>query len=173
MRVGLLPGLAAKAEPETTAVTLRQTRAVATSFFIESFRKWAANRIHPDPGGVEGLPATQRITYVPCHNVSSQLAYQNKKLTVNSSSQSRVSAVACGHESSFCKRVRPPLVDRADSEEVLARYRKAMFRVRSSNEPLVILDALNQLQTSCIRSSAPPSKKLVRKALLGRRSLRP
>jgi hypothetical protein len=31
-------------------------------------------------------------------------------------------------------------------EEVLARYRKAMFRVRSSNEPLVILDALSEMQ---------------------------
>ena len=31
-------------------------------------------------------------------------------------------------------------------EEVLARYRKAMFRVRSSNEPLVILDALADMQ---------------------------
>ena len=31
-------------------------------------------------------------------------------------------------------------------EEVLARYRKAMFRVRSSNEPLVILDALTEMQ---------------------------
>jgi hypothetical protein len=29
---------------------------------------------------------------------------------------------------------------------VLARYRKAMFRVRSSNEPLVILDALAEMQ---------------------------
>jgi len=31
-------------------------------------------------------------------------------------------------------------------EEVLARYRKSMFRVRSSNEPLVILDALTEMQ---------------------------
>jgi hypothetical protein len=31
-------------------------------------------------------------------------------------------------------------------EEVLARYRKAMFRVRSSDEPLVILDALTEMQ---------------------------
>jgi hypothetical protein len=31
-------------------------------------------------------------------------------------------------------------------EEVLGRYRKAMFRVRSSNEPLVILDALADMQ---------------------------
>ena len=31
-------------------------------------------------------------------------------------------------------------------EEVLARYRKAMFRVRSSNEPLVILDSLTEMQ---------------------------
>ncbi len=31
-------------------------------------------------------------------------------------------------------------------EETLARYRKAMFRVRSSNEPLVILDSLTEMQ---------------------------
>jgi hypothetical protein len=31
-------------------------------------------------------------------------------------------------------------------EEVLARYRRAMFLVRSSNEPLVILDALTEMQ---------------------------
>jgi Homeodomain-like domain len=31
-------------------------------------------------------------------------------------------------------------------EEVLGRYRRAMFRVRSSNEPLVILDALREMQ---------------------------
>ena len=31
-------------------------------------------------------------------------------------------------------------------EEVLARYRRAMFRVRSSNEPLLILDALTEMQ---------------------------
>src|SRR5215211_3511120 len=31
-------------------------------------------------------------------------------------------------------------------EEILARYRKAMFRVRSSNEPLVTLDALADMQ---------------------------
>ena len=39
----------------------------------------------------------------------------------------------------------PWLIERI-SEEVLARYRKAMFRVRSSNEPLVILDALAEMQ---------------------------
>jgi hypothetical protein len=31
-------------------------------------------------------------------------------------------------------------------EEVLGRYRRAMFRVRSSNEPLLILDALAEMQ---------------------------
>ena len=31
-------------------------------------------------------------------------------------------------------------------EGVLARYRKAMFRVRSTNEPLVILDSLTEMQ---------------------------
>jgi hypothetical protein len=31
-------------------------------------------------------------------------------------------------------------------EHVLGRYRKAMFRVRSSSEPLVILDALADMQ---------------------------
>lgn len=31
-------------------------------------------------------------------------------------------------------------------EGVLARYRKATFRVRSSNEPLVILDTLTEMQ---------------------------
>jgi hypothetical protein len=31
-------------------------------------------------------------------------------------------------------------------EDVLGRYRRAMFRVRSSNEPLVILDALSEMQ---------------------------
>jgi hypothetical protein len=31
-------------------------------------------------------------------------------------------------------------------EEVLHRYRRAMFLVRSSNEPLVILDALRDMQ---------------------------
>jgi len=39
----------------------------------------------------------------------------------------------------------PWLIERM-SEEVLARYRRAMFRVRSSNEPLVILDALTDMQ---------------------------
>jgi hypothetical protein len=31
-------------------------------------------------------------------------------------------------------------------EETLGRYRRAMFRVRSSNEPLVILDSLVEMQ---------------------------
>ena len=31
-------------------------------------------------------------------------------------------------------------------DEVMLRYRKAMFRVRSSSEPLVILDALADMQ---------------------------
>ena len=39
----------------------------------------------------------------------------------------------------------PWLIERIP-EEVLARYRRAMFRVRSSNEPLVILDALREMQ---------------------------
>ena len=39
-----------------------------------------------------------------------------------------------------------PWLIRRVPEEVLARYRKAMFRVRSSNEPLVILDALADMQ---------------------------
>jgi hypothetical protein len=39
----------------------------------------------------------------------------------------------------------PWLIERI-SEEILARYRRAMFRVRSSNEPLVILDALRDMQ---------------------------
>ena len=39
----------------------------------------------------------------------------------------------------------PWLVQRIP-EEVLARYRRAMFRVRSSNEPLVILDSLTEMQ---------------------------
>ncbi|PWU24957.1 MAG: hypothetical protein C5B48_03710 [Candidatus Rokuibacteriota bacterium] len=39
----------------------------------------------------------------------------------------------------------PWLIERIP-EGVLARYRKAMFRVRSSNEPLVILDALAEMQ---------------------------
>ena len=39
----------------------------------------------------------------------------------------------------------PWLIERIP-EEVLGRYRRAMFRVRSSNEPLVILDALNEMQ---------------------------
>lgn len=39
----------------------------------------------------------------------------------------------------------PWLIERIP-EQILARYRKAMFRVRSSNEPLVILDALAEMQ---------------------------
>jgi hypothetical protein len=39
----------------------------------------------------------------------------------------------------------PWLIERIP-EDVLARYRRAMFRVRSSNEPLVILDALTEMQ---------------------------
>ena len=39
----------------------------------------------------------------------------------------------------------PWLIERIP-EEVLDRYRRAMFRVRSSNEPLVILDALTEMQ---------------------------
>jgi hypothetical protein len=39
----------------------------------------------------------------------------------------------------------PWLIERVP-EEMLARYRRAMFRVRSSNEPIVILDALTEMQ---------------------------
>ena len=39
-----------------------------------------------------------------------------------------------------------PWVIQRIPEELLGRYRKAMFRVRSSNEPLVILDALTEMQ---------------------------
>ena len=39
----------------------------------------------------------------------------------------------------------PWLIERIP-EQVLARYRRAMFRVRSSNEPLVILDSLTEMQ---------------------------
>lgn len=39
----------------------------------------------------------------------------------------------------------PWLIERIP-EEVLGRYRKAMFRVRSSNEPLVILDSIAEMQ---------------------------
>ena len=39
----------------------------------------------------------------------------------------------------------PWLIERV-SEEILGRYRKAMFRVRSSNEPLVILDSLAEMK---------------------------
>jgi hypothetical protein len=38
----------------------------------------------------------------------------------------------------------PWLIERIP-DEVLLRYRKAMFRVRSSNEPLVILDSLAEI----------------------------
>ena len=38
----------------------------------------------------------------------------------------------------------PWLVERVP-EEILGRYRKAMFRVRASNEPLVILDSLAEM----------------------------
>ena len=39
----------------------------------------------------------------------------------------------------------PWLIERIP-EDVLGRYRKAMFRVRASNEPLVILDSLAEMQ---------------------------
>ena len=39
----------------------------------------------------------------------------------------------------------PWLIERIP-EEILGRYRRAMFRVRSSNEPLVILDSLAEMQ---------------------------
>jgi hypothetical protein len=39
----------------------------------------------------------------------------------------------------------PWLIERIP-EEALSRYRRAMFRVRSSNEPLVILDSLTEMQ---------------------------
>jgi hypothetical protein len=39
----------------------------------------------------------------------------------------------------------PWLIDRIP-EETLSRYRRAMFRVRSSNEPLMILDSLAEMQ---------------------------
>jgi uncharacterized NAD(P)/FAD-binding protein YdhS len=39
----------------------------------------------------------------------------------------------------------PWLIERIP-EEVLGRYRRAMFRVRSSTEPLVILDSLAEMQ---------------------------
>jgi hypothetical protein len=39
----------------------------------------------------------------------------------------------------------PWLIERIP-EETLGRYRRAMFRVRSSNEPLVILDSLTEMQ---------------------------
>jgi len=38
----------------------------------------------------------------------------------------------------------PWLIERI-TEESLGRYRKAMFRVRASNEPLVILDSLAEM----------------------------
>ena len=39
----------------------------------------------------------------------------------------------------------PWLIERIP-EEILSRYRKAMFRVRASSEPLVILDSLAEMQ---------------------------
>ena len=39
----------------------------------------------------------------------------------------------------------PWLIERIP-EEILDRYRRAMFRVRSSNEPLVILDSLAEMK---------------------------
>jgi len=39
----------------------------------------------------------------------------------------------------------PWLIERIP-EEILGRYRRAMFRVRSSSEPLVILDSLAEMQ---------------------------
>ena len=39
----------------------------------------------------------------------------------------------------------PCLIERIP-EETLSRYRRAMFRVRSSNEPLVILDSLAEMK---------------------------
>ena len=39
----------------------------------------------------------------------------------------------------------PWLIERIP-EEILSRYRRAMFRVRSSNEPLVILDSLAEMK---------------------------
>jgi hypothetical protein len=39
----------------------------------------------------------------------------------------------------------PWLIERI-SEDTLNRYRRAMFRVRSSNEPLLILDSLADMQ---------------------------
>jgi hypothetical protein len=39
----------------------------------------------------------------------------------------------------------PWLIERIP-EAVLGRYRKAMFRVRASNEPLVILDSLAEMK---------------------------
>jgi hypothetical protein len=39
-----------------------------------------------------------------------------------------------------------PWVSERIPEEVLSRYRKAMFRARASSEPLVILDALREIQ---------------------------
>ena len=58
-------------------------------------------------------------------------------------------------------------------EEILGRYRKAMFRVRASNEPLVILDSLAEMKEVLRELSALRSRRLVRKALPGRRSHRP
>ena len=39
----------------------------------------------------------------------------------------------------------PWLIERIP-EEILGRYRRAMFRVRSSSEPLVILDSLAEMK---------------------------
>ena len=66
----------------------------------------------------------------------------------------------------------PWLIERIP-EEILGRYRKAMFRVRSSNEPLVILDSLAEMQEILQQLSALRSRRLVRRVLRGRRSQRP
>ena len=56
-------------------------------------------------------------------------------------------SIRSGHEPSVWETTSiTPGVGRADPEEALGRYRKAMFRVRSSNEPLVILDSLAEMQ---------------------------
>ena len=60
----------------------------------------------------------------------------------------------------------PWLVERMP-DEVLDRYRKAMFLVRSSNEPLVILDSLTEMKEALRRLSELRSRRLVRKALPG------
>ena len=66
----------------------------------------------------------------------------------------------------------PWLIERIP-EEVLTRYRRAMFRVRSSNEPLVILDSLAEMQELLQQVSGLRSRRLVLKARRGRRSHRP